>query len=204
MAASMERYGTLRSNTGNLNTPVNVRYQPSGEVKLSLPAGTRVKILIEPAAPDQSGFKWFQIQYGPGINDSGWVRGDVIVVDPPIPPLPTPTPTTPPIDANTYLFFETNTRLVRVFINRDQLCMNLYQKGSNTTELNAVPASRIPVLDLSNTQWYSYLAQWGTTTFVARCIPRAETELVLATAVDGSIIGRESGFAAKGIVYLGR
>lgn len=192
----MERYGILTSNTANPSTPVNVRYQPNGELKITLPTGTRVRILIEPAAPESSGYKWFQIQYGPAIGDAGWVREDVILLEPP-PPQPTP----PPNEVNTYLYFETNSRLVRVFLERGQLWMNVYHKASNTTEVNAVPAARIPTLDGHRSPWRSYLAQGGTTLFVARCLPRAETQLIRANAIDGSNLGEESGFAATGSAY---
>ncbi len=103
----------LKSNAPSV-TMVRIRNSPDlTSAYVSKPVGTRVTITDKTQGADASGFYWYRVTFD-GTKD-GWVRDDVIDVSTSPTPSPSPTPTPNPIDARTRLFFETNTRQIRVF-----------------------------------------------------------------------------------------
>lgn len=88
---SSEQTGTLKSNvSGDPNFLVRVRTKPTLTAAfVSLKPGTRVTVLPETPVKDASGFTWYKIKFDPADNKEGWVRNDVIKLDP-APSNPTP------------------------------------------------------------------------------------------------------------------
>ncbi|NET30959.1 MAG: hypothetical protein F6K19_03005 [Cyanothece sp. SIO1E1] len=194
----MQRTGTLKVNSA-ASREVNIRWHANGELKATKLPGTMVIMLAE-TAPGQDGFKWFKVSYGPNPDDIGWVREDVIDVQQSA-PSPSPSPSPPVSDIDTQLLFETNTRVVRVFMDRGQLLINVYHKASNKNELSAVPATCMPAVDSQAPPWKSYMARQDDKVYLVRFIPRAQTELMIGNAMDGSVLEQESGFGSKGTAY---
>ncbi|MGB5962928.1 MAG: hypothetical protein WBG73_19985 [Coleofasciculaceae cyanobacterium] len=88
---SSEQTGTLKSNVpSDPNLLVRVRTSASLTASyVSVKPGTHVTVLPDTPVKDASGFTWYKVKYDPAANKVGWVRNDVIKLDP-APSNPTP------------------------------------------------------------------------------------------------------------------
>lgn len=198
----MARKGTLRTNTSS-RTTVNIRFKPDGdEIKTERPSGTKVSVTAE-SAPDSRGHSWYKISYGDTANDVGWVRDDVITLE----PLSSASPETSasPLEANTRLYFETGERIIRVFEEDGQLRLNVYNKVSNKTHLNKVSAIRLPdVVSMpsgADISWHSYVSRQDEKVYIVRFVPLRQTELIISHALNGEVFVRTLGFSSRGTAY---
>ncbi|MEM6353776.1 MAG: hypothetical protein AAF766_23765 [Cyanobacteria bacterium P01_D01_bin.14] len=202
------RRGQLVSNHPGSGFHINIRKTPeiptggSNVVAQRIP-GTEVLIQAERGA-DAQGHRWFLV-YEKDPGDLGWVRGDVLremnpsPVPAPAPaPVPTPAPAPP---AETELFFETDGYAVRLQRAEARLTMNVYNKFQNRTEAAGIPAVRLPQLD-TDSGWQGYLAHQNGQTYIARFIPRANTELLISDDDSGAIAIRQTGFRAEGREFI--
>ena len=89
----------------------------------------------------------------------------------------------------TVLFFETESMAVRIFRRGESLFMNLYNKATNTVEVNATPAELVP----SSRDQTVYTNTLGEAERFARINVLNETELEIRGA-DGSLVLQEAGF----------
>ncbi|MEO0455766.1 MAG: hypothetical protein AAF152_04180 [Cyanobacteria bacterium P01_A01_bin.114] len=195
MTSGIDRLGILKVNGSDTTVPINIRQEPNGKVKATRPQSTQVNVLAA-KPPDAQGYKWYKISYGSGPNDAGWVRQDVISLQ---------QPAAPPAPDLTQLYFETPSRVVRVFIDNNLLLMNLYNKSTKITELSQLTTLRLPV-GISNSEetasaWRSYVAHKDGLVYIVRYVPLAQTELIRSGAIDGIVIDRENGFSSKGSAY---
>ncbi|MEO1403184.1 MAG: SH3 domain-containing protein [Cyanobacteria bacterium J06635_1] len=196
MTTGIERLGSLKVNGNDTTIPIKIRWQPNGEqVKTTRPHHTQVTVLGEKPV-DVQGYTWYKISYGSGPNDTGWVRNDVITLQP---------PTAPSEPDNTQLYFETDSRKVRVFIENNLLLMNVYNKSTQKNEATKITALRLPVVmstqGETTSAWRTYIAHQDGLVYMVRYEPRARTELIRSGAVDGIVIDRESGFGGQGFAY---
>ncbi len=207
--ATTRRRGQLVSNRAAAQLSINIRRTPEIPVDGSdnivarrIPM-TEVFIQAERAA-DREGYQWFLV-YEKTPGDLGWVREDVLLEhiaspSPSLGPNPSPTPVpTPPTE--TQLFFETDSYAVRILRVRSQLSMNVYNKSANRTDVAGGVTVQLPQLD-ENSSWQTYLAQHGGRLYLARFIPRANTELVISDGNTGAIALRQAGFRAEGIAFI--
>ncbi|MEM8809646.1 MAG: hypothetical protein AAGF01_26790 [Cyanobacteria bacterium P01_G01_bin.38] len=197
MTSGIQRLGTLKVNGSDTTIPINIRWEPNGELKATRLHNTQVTVLGE-RPPDAQGHTWYKISYGNGPNDTGWVRNDVITLQQPI---------SPSEPDNTQLYFETDARVVRVFIENNLLLMNLYNKSTQKNEARKITALRLPVVlstqGETTSAWRTYVAHQDGLVYIVRYVPRAQTELIRSGALDGIVIDRENGFSAKGSAYIG-
>lgn len=194
------RVGQLKSNAPGVTT-VRIRNSPDlTSAFVSKPVGTRVTITDQTLGADASGFFWYRVTFD-GTKD-GWVRDDVIDVSatpsPSPSPKPTPTPTPNALDARTRLFFETNTRQVRVFEEGASIFMNIYNKKTAANELTHVFATKLP----SSRGWENYLSTKDGRAYQASMIHRGATQLKITNSATGlDVEPIESGFKAWGTEY---
>jgi Bacterial SH3 domain len=196
MITGTEQIGVLKTNNpNNPNLQINIRSGPSitSGIKLTKPPGTRVRIL-EKTQPSGDRYAWYRIRYGDGTNDIGWVREDVINV------LPNPNPS----DSDTRLFFETQSRQVRVY-GREQPYMNVYVKATDSTELLRATAIRVPKGG-DYERWISYIAVKDKNVYQVRFIPLTpsqpgEAELIIGDSNNGRVSLQEKGFGIEGYEY---
>lgn len=196
MITSTEKIGVLKSN--NLNYPnreINIRSRPliTASIRLTQPPGTRV-IILDKTQPSGDIYAWYCIRYGDDTNDIGWVREDVINI----------LPSTNPPDADTRIFFETQSRQVRVY-GSQQPYMNVYLKKTNTTELLRANAVRVPKVS-DYERWISYITIKDNTVYQVRFIPltqnqSGQAELIIGNSNNGRISLQEKGFAIEGYEY---
>ena len=179
---------------------VKIRNNPDlTSAYVSKPVGTRVTV-TDQTGRDASGFVWHRVTFD--VTKNGWVREDVIDIStsptPSPTPTPTPSPTPNPIDARTRLFFETNTRSVRVFDEGASVFMNIYNKRTASTELNHVFATRLP----NSGGWENYLSTKDGRAYQASMIRRGTTQLKITNSATGMDVEPiESGFKAWGTEY---
>jgi hypothetical protein len=196
MTARIEEIGVLKTNNpNNQNLPINIRSAPSinATVKLTRPAGTRVTIL-EKNQPSGDRYAWYRIRYGEGNNDHGWVREDVINILPQSNPSP----------SDTRLFFETQSRQIRVY-GAEQAYMNVYVKATGSNDLLRATAVRIPRVSDAE-RWISYIAFKDRTVYQVRFVPLTQTqsgdaELIIGDSNTGRISLQERGFGIQGSEY---
>ena len=195
------KVGQLKSNTPGV-TMVRIRTSPDlASDFVSKPVGTRVAVTDQTLGADASGFYWYRVSFD--TTKDGWVRDDVIDVSAASPspsptPAPTPTPTQNPLDARTRLFFETNTRSVRVFEEGASIFMNIYNKKTNSTELNHVFATKLP----NSGGRENYLSTKDGRAYQASMIRRGTTQLKITNSTTGiDIEPIESGIKAWGTDY---
>lgn len=196
MTTGIQQIGVLKiNNPNNQNLQINIRSAPSltATIKLTKPDGTRVTIL-EKNQPSGDSYAWYRIRYGNANNDNGWVREDVINIL----PQPNPSPT------DTRLFFETQSRQVRVY-GAEQPSINIYVKATDSTDLLRATAVRIPKAD-DETPWISYIALKDKTVYQVRFIPLTQTqtgqaELIIGDSNNGRISLQEKGFGIQGYEY---
>lgn len=194
----MARAGTLKSNTRSRNT-VNIRYEPDGEtIKTERAAGTRVRVTAETGL--RSGYRWYKVGYGSSVEDVGWVREDVIMLD--------SEASSPPLEDYTRLYFETRTQSIRIFLEAGTPRLNLYDKVSNKTLLSRANAIYLPravsAPTGSETSWRGYLAQQSGKVYIARFVPLQQTELIISQAAHGNVLSQERGFSSRGTEYTER
>lgn len=180
---------------------VNIRNSPdlNSPSPVSKPVGTRVTV-TDKTGKDTSGFAWYRVTFD-GTKD-GWVRDDVIDLSatpsPSPSPKPTPTPTPDDLAVRTRLFFETNTRSVRVFEEGTSVFMNIYNKNTASTELNHVFATKLP----SSRGWENYLSTKDGRAYQASMIRRGATQLKITNSATGlDVEPIESGFKSWGTEY---
>ncbi|MBD2355254.1 SH3 domain-containing protein [Tolypothrix sp. FACHB-123] len=196
MITGTQQIGILKTNNpNNQNLQINIRSGPSlnSNVKLTKPAGTRVSIL-EKNQPSGDRYSWYRIRYGDGTNDIGWVREDVINI------VPNPNPS----ESDTRLFFETQSRQVRIY-GGEQSYMNVYVKATDSTDLLRATAVRIPKSD-NYQPWISYIALKDKNVYQVRFIPLTQTqsgeaELIIGDSNNGRISWQEKGFSIQGYEY---
>lgn len=179
---------------------IRIRYEPNGAtVKAKLVAGSKVNVIAE-SAPDSNEYTWHQVHYGEGENDIGWVRDDVITLDPPTTPEPPAEK-----DKHVHLYFETDARTIRVFEQDKQLRMNVYHNSTRKMELSGVDAIYLPravsAPDGADVAWRSYLTQGHGKVYIARFLPSEQVELIISYATDGEILSKERGFKQDGSAY---
>lgn len=198
------KVGQLKSNAPDVDT-VRIRTSPDLTSDfVSKPVGTRVMVTDQTLGADPAGFYWYRVTFD-GTED-GWVRDDVIDVStnptpsPSPTPTPTPSPTPNPIDARTRLFFETDTRQVRVFEEGVSVFMNIYNKKTASTELNHVFATKLSGGDSRG--WENYLSTKDGRAYQASMIRRGATQLKITNSSTGlDVEPIESGFKAWGTEY---
>ena len=190
------KVGQLKSNAPDVDT-VRIRTSPDLTSDfVSKPVGTRVMVTDQTLGADPAGFYWYRVTFD-GTKD-GWVRDDVIDIS--TSPTPTPTPTPNPIDAHTRLFFETDTRQVRVFEEGVSVFMNIYNKKTASTELNHVFATKLSGGDSRG--WENYLSTKDGRAYQASMIQRGTTQLKITNSSTGlDVEPIESGFKAWGTEY---
>lgn len=190
------KVGQLKSNAPDVDT-VRIRTSPDLTSDfVSKPVGTRVMVTDQTLGADPAGFYWYRVTFD-GTED-GWVRDDVIDIS--TSPTPTPTPTPNPIDAHTRLFFETDTRQVRVFEEGVSVFMNIYNKKTASTELNHVFATKLSGGDSRG--WENYLSTKDGRAYQASMIQRGTTQLKITNSSTGlDVEPIESGFKAWGTEY---
>jgi hypothetical protein len=199
MNTSTNHAGRLTSNTGGVG-PVRIRSNPSlsSEVIIHKPIGTPVTVLESTTEPDPDGFVWHQVRFD--LSHIGWVRDDVITI---FPSLVLPEQNSPP-DANpslddTLLFFETNSRQVRVFNEGAGIFMNVFNKITKVTEVSRGAATKLPA-DVSFME--TYLTIRADRSYLAEFRRLGETQLRITQSATGQDIQLiESGFGARGTVY---
>lgn len=196
MSATTNRVGVLKSNVPGGTGLVRIRTNPSLSASyVSKPIGTRVTVLVQTGA-DTDGHTWYQVQYDG--TKAGWVRDDVITILPDT-PTPTPTPTPDPSIDDTRLYFETDTRVVRVFDAGSAVLMNVYNKMTKQTEVNRVPATKLPINASSQE---SFIATQSGRTYQASFVRRGSTQLRITDSATGQdVVAIESGFGARGTDY---
>ena len=91
----------------------------------------------------------------------------------------------------TVLYFETDSMAVRIFRSGSDLFMNLYNKATDTVEVNGAPAEIVP----STRDQMVYKNSLGEADRFARINVQGETELEIV-APDGTVILQEPGFNA--------
>jgi uncharacterized protein YgiM (DUF1202 family) len=91
----------------------------------------------------------------------------------------------------TMLYFETESRVVRIFRQGSELFMNLYNKATDVVEVNGVPAELVP----SSRDQVVYKNSLGEAERFARINALGETELEIIAA-DGTVVLQEPGFNA--------
>lgn len=181
--------GVLKTNTSNTKV-VNIRSAPvikEGNIIRQGKAGDRVKIL-DKQKPSGDPRTWYKVQFGTQAKDVGWVREDVIT-------LSKPSPDKNPTDAQTLVYFVTDTKTVRIH-KQDQVYMNVYDNKTEVTE--RAPAAKLPNNDTKN-YWTTYIAIKDGSTYQVRFIPGADTELTILR--DNQVKLQEKGFRADGTEY---
>ena len=96
--------------------------------------------------------------------------------------------------ADTLLYFETGTYVVRVYRRSGNPVLNVYNKYTDINEQNRVPVVVAPPQD-SDDLWRTYTNQSDTVEYLARVSPTGETELEIYD-VAAQTRRRESGFNA--------
>ena len=83
---SSQQTGVLHSNTTNPKDLVNVRSSPSvasdSNIVARINSGTRVTVLPDAPVQDGNGFTFHKIIHDQAANKAGFVRNDVITLDP--------------------------------------------------------------------------------------------------------------------------
>jgi hypothetical protein len=124
----------------------------------------------------------------------GWVREDVIEIS------AAPKPNPNPLAKDTRVYFETNSRQVRVYEDGIALYMNVYNKQTSKTELNRAPTTKL--VPSQPTLWETYLATQAGRTYQAKFERRGKTELQITNSNTGQTLEpAESGFNSSGFEY---
>ena len=98
----------------------------------------------------------------------------------------------------TVLYFETDSMAVRIFRSGSDLLMNLYNKATDTVEVNGAPAEIVP----STRDQMVYKNSLGEADRFARINVQGETELEIV-APDGTTVLKEPGFNVRVTVASG-
>ncbi|WOD38206.1 SH3 domain-containing protein [Nodosilinea sp. E11] len=91
----------------------------------------------------------------------------------------------------TVLYFETESRVVRIYRTDSNLFMNLYNRATNVVEVRAAPARLVP----STRDQTVYTNSQGEAQRFARINSQGDTELEIIAA-DGTVVLQESGVNA--------
>lgn len=132
--------GILRANDPDAEINLRSRSSTQSQVLGVGYVGDRVQILGRERTSD--GYTWYQVRfYNSGLT--GWIRGDFVqpqgTTTPTDPTQPTqPTPTT-----GTVLAFQTRTYAVRLYQERTQLYLNVFNKRTGSVVETQIPASAI-------------------------------------------------------------
>ncbi|MDZ8054147.1 MAG: SH3 domain-containing protein [Aulosira sp. ZfuVER01] len=183
--------GVLKTNSTSTNV-VNIRSTPvvkDGNIIRQGKSGDRVKIL-DKQKPSGDTRTWYKVQFGTQAKDVGWVREDVISIV-----AKQPTPDKNPSEADTLVYFVTDTKTVRVY-GKGQAYINVYDNKSETT--NRAPAAKLPKTE-TNSLWTTYIASKDGYTYQVRFIPGADTELTIIQ--ENKVILQQKGFRADGSEY---
>ncbi|BAY31041.1 hypothetical protein NIES2107_28900 [Nostoc carneum NIES-2107] len=184
--------GILKTNSTSTSV-VNIRSAPvikEGNVIRQGKSGDRVKIL-DKQKPSGDTRTWYKVQFGKQANEVGWVREDVISVVAPTKPAPDKNPP----EADTLVYFVTETKTVRVY-GKGQAYINVYDNKSETT--NSAPAAKLPKTE-TNSLWTTYIASKDGYTYQVRFIPGADTELTIIQ--NNKVVLQQKGFRADGTEY---
>jgi hypothetical protein len=99
-----------------------------------------------------------------------------------------------------WVYFETNSRQVRVYEDGIALYMNVYNKQTSKTELNRAPTTKL--VPSQPTLWETYLATQAGRTYQAKFERRGKTELQITNSNTGQTLEpAESGFNSSGFEY---
>ncbi|BAY08314.1 SH3 domain-containing protein [Calothrix sp. NIES-2098] len=183
--------GVLKTNSSNTNV-VNIRSTPAvkeGNIVRQGKSGDRVKI-IDKQKPSGDTRTWYKVQFGTQAKDVGWVREDVISIVP-----SKPTPDQNPSEADTLVYFVTDTKTVRVY-GKSQAYINVYDNKTEVT--NRAPAAKLPKTE-TNQLWTTYIASKDGYTYQVRFIPGADTELTIIH--ENKVVLQQKGFRADGSEY---
>ncbi|BAY26960.1 hypothetical protein NIES2100_67800 [Calothrix sp. NIES-2100] len=183
--------GILKTNSTSTNV-VNIRSAPvikDGNVIRQGKSGDRVKI-VDKQKPSGDTRNWYKVQFGTQAKEVGWVREDVISIV-----ASQPTPDKNPSEADTLVYFVTDTKTVRVY-GKGQAYINVYDNKTEVT--NRAPAAKLPKNDTTNA-WTTYIASKDGSTYQVRFIPGADTELTIIH--ENKVILQQKGFRADGTEY---
>lgn len=180
--------------TGVLRTrsSVNIRSGPSlnDSVIHQGKDGDTVEIFSRSKLPGDT-YTWYQVKFGSGQNDIGWVREDLIEVN-----LSNPNPP----DASTRLFFVTESKTVRIYEDNEQVYMNVYDNQSQITDPNRISIAKIPQI-YRDDESISYIALQDRFSYYVRFIPFGEVDFIISDRNNANVRLQEKGFRANGSEY---
>ena len=141
--------------------------------------------------PSGDTYTWYEVKFDSGADDIGWVREDVVDVT-----LTNPNPS----DESTRLYFVTQSKTVRVYEDKGQVYMNVYDNRSKVTDPNGAPIAKIPQLDRDN-QSISYVALKDRSAYYIQFVPFGEINFIISDRNNANILLNENGFRASGTEY---
>ena len=184
--------GVLRTNSQTENR-VNIRLGPSlnDDIITQGREGDKVEIFSK-SQPAGDTYAWYQIKFGSGPSDIGWVREDVIRVN--------LDSNSNPSDTDTRLRFKTDSKTVRVYEEDGQVYMNVYDNRSQVTDPKGIAVARIPQI-YRDDESISYIAHQDRFAYYVRFIPFGEIDFIISDRNNGNVRLQEQGFSASGTEY---
>ncbi len=182
--------GVLTTNSPTENL-VNIRFGPSLNDSIITQGreGDKVEIFAK-SQPAGDTYTWYQVKFGRGSSDIGWVREDVIRLD---------LDTNPP-DESTRLYFVTESKTVRIYEDNRRVYMNVYDNRSQVTDPNRVAVAKIPQI-YHDDESISYIALQDQLAYYVRFIPFGEIDFIISDRNNGNVRLQEQGFRANGTEY---